>query len=403
MGRSKLLCIEDRVFDRERVRRIGIIFLCFEAAVFVWTILAGHSLVGGNGEPRWIDFGTTWISGGFALSPHPASLYRLREYATAVREFFPSVPNDPNYFHLSYPPTLMLFSWPLWLMPYFIAFGAWLVATFALFYLAGRQILPGPAAFLLPASIPFAVIINAQLGQNGFLTAGLIGLCLALLNRRPVAAGIILGALSFKPQFGVLFPMALALGRYWRAFIAAAITTSVLAVAAAAAFGGDVWSAQLATLATFDSNLNPDAQIEILHQSAFGWLHWAGATPIIAWAVQIVATMVVIVIVGIIWFRPGPYALKAAALSIGAVAATPYVLTYDLCVLAIALAFFLRDAIDRGFLPGERTLLLLLFLVSLMLAKPIAPVLYLGLFILVIRRRTYSTPQTAPAATASLA
>ena len=52
-------------------------------------------------------------------------------------------------------------------------------------------------------------------GQNGFLTAALIGGALGLLERRPALAGICLGLLTYKPQFGLLFPFVLIADRRW--------------------------------------------------------------------------------------------------------------------------------------------------------------------------------------------
>ena len=53
------------------------------------------------------------------------------------------------------------------------------------------------------------VFHNIQVGQNGFLTAALIGGVLEFMERRPAMAGVCLGLLTYKPQFGVLVPVAL--------------------------------------------------------------------------------------------------------------------------------------------------------------------------------------------------
>jgi len=44
-----------------------------------------------------------------------------------------------------------------------------------------------------------------------------------LLERRPVAAGLLFGLLCYKPHFGLLVPVALASGGYWRSFAAASL------------------------------------------------------------------------------------------------------------------------------------------------------------------------------------
>ena len=65
------------------------------------------------------------------------------------------------------------------------------------------------------------------------------------------------------------------------------------------------------------------------------------------------------------------YELKAAALAVGCLLATPYVLDYDLVVLAIAIAFFARHGFANGFRDYEITLLAAAWVVPL-LARGIA-------------------------------
>ena len=70
---------------------------------------------------------------------------------------------------------------------------------------------------------------------------------LANLNTRPLVAGLLFGLLAYKPQFGVMIPLALAAGHYWRSFAAAAVTVLFLALAvtfcSAQAYGRPSWQA----------------------------------------------------------------------------------------------------------------------------------------------------------------
>ena len=72
----------------------------------------------------------------------------------------------------------------------------------------------GPETLLIAAAFP-AVFVNIGHGQNGFLTAALLGGALHLLDRRPWLAGVLIGLLAYKPQFGVLIPIALLASRRW--------------------------------------------------------------------------------------------------------------------------------------------------------------------------------------------
>lgn len=53
---------------------------------------------------------------------------------------------------------------------------------------------------------------NGLQEQSGFLTAALFGSALVMLDRRLVLAGLLLALLAFKPQFGLLIPLALIAG-----------------------------------------------------------------------------------------------------------------------------------------------------------------------------------------------
>ena len=67
-------------------------------------------------------------------------------------------------------------------------------------------------------------------------------------------------------------------------------------------------------------------------------------------------------------------------------AVTPYVQIYDLCMLPIAMAFLVRDGLSRGFLPGERTAILIVFASLFLLLFPIGPLIYALILFLIARR-----------------
>jgi len=92
------------------------------------------------------------------------------------------------------------------------------------------------------------------------------------------------------------------------------------------------------------------------------------------------------VAVWVVWAKPIPYSLKAAIVCVGAVMVSPYLLAYDLCILSIAVAFLVRDGLSRGFLPGERTGLLICFGGLFPVATPVAPMICAVLFFLIVRR-----------------
>jgi arabinofuranan 3-O-arabinosyltransferase len=213
-----------------------------------------------------------------------------------------------------------------------------------------------------------------------------MGISLNFAERQPWLSGIFLGFLTYKPQFGILFPLALVASRNWRALCSATATSLALGVGAACAFGYRGWPAFMSSLLGRNSSLSPDGGVELKLQSIYGLLHWAGASAWISWTVHLTVAVVVAAMVGALWAKPIPYSLKAAILSIGAVTVSPYLLAYDLCILSIAVAFLVRDGMSCGFLPGERTGLLICLAGLFPVATPVAPMICAVLFFLIARR-----------------
>src|SRR4029077_20450455 len=105
-----------------------------------------------------------------------------------------------------------------------------------------RAIVGRNFGFLLALALP-VVFSNALVGQNGFRTAAVIGGTLYLLPVRPPLAGVCLGFLTYKPQYGLLFPLVLVASGRWKVFFSAALTATNLALASAVAFGVESWAA----------------------------------------------------------------------------------------------------------------------------------------------------------------
>ena len=228
------------VFGRWRLLAYGYTFSALYAAFFLYVYWYGFWLVNENGAIICHDFTYFWVAGCQALHGGAAPLHDLPAFK-AVQDSSAGLGHSP-YSLLSYPPTFTLILVPVAMLPYVAAFLSWdsatLAGSVAVIYLIVRR---QPAISLMLAS-PFAAW-NFLIGQNGFLTASLLGGSLLFLERRPMLAGVFIGCLTYKPQFGILFPVALIAARQWRACVGAALTAIFLAAASVAAFGVDAWVA----------------------------------------------------------------------------------------------------------------------------------------------------------------
>jgi len=324
------------------------------------------------------------LSGKFAASGEAAQIFDHSAFSAAQIALF-GREGCAFFTPFVYPPTFLFFTYPLGWLAYLAAFALWILVTLLLYQAAVYAIIRRSTA-VVAAMAPFAVAVNIDFAHNGFITAGLIGLSLVLLERRPWLAGIFLGLLTYKPHIGVLFPLALLASRNWRALASATLATVILGIGAAFAFGPEGWSSFFHALADRQSSLSPDTRVPLALHSVFGLLRWAETGARVAWGGHLLVAAIVALTVWVVWAKPIPFSLKAAVLCIGSAMISPYILFYDLCILSIAVLFLVRDAMARGFLAGERTVILICFAALFLVQVPIGPVVCTALLTLAARR-----------------
>ena len=383
-GSNKLTAIEDRVFTQRRISFYGLGIAVAYLLSLAWRLVHGQWVILPDGRLRCVDFGWMWLSGRFAASGNSAKIFDYSTFSAAQIALF-GHDNCPFITPYVYPPTYLFMTYFLGFMPYLIAFAAWVLATLFLYGTAVYAIIPRRAA-VIAAMSPFFVTVNADFGHNGYITPALVGFSLASSERRPWLSGIFLGLLSYKPHIGVLFPLALLASRNWRALASASVATAIFGIGAAFAFGFEGWASFFHTLLTRQSTLSPDAAVPLALHSVFGLLRWVGTSGPVSWGGHLIVAGMVALTVWMVWARPIPFPLKAAVLCIGSAMVPPYILFYDLCILSIAVAFLVRDGMSRGFLPGERTVILICFAALFLVQIPIGPVVCATLFFLAARR-----------------
>ncbi len=388
---------------RERIRLIAAAVLIASVAGFLYLVVTANGAVDQQGRPLGTDFSDVYAAGTYVLDGDPEAPFDpARQHAREQKLFGEATP----FYGWHYPPFFLLAAAALALMPYGIALAVWQAVTLGLYLLTIRAIvrswLQGHAAigippdWLLLASAFPAVLINIGHGQNGFLTAALLGAALMQLDRRPLLAGILFGLLAYKPQFGLLIPVALGATGRWRTVATAAVTVALLALATTLAFGPHVWQAFLdSTRFTRLVALEQGDTGWYKIQSLFAWARMWGASVTVAYALQ--AALVVALGAALIWLwrSTTAYPLKAAALCLAAILATPYTFDYDMMVLAPAIAFVAVDGFARGFGPWEKTALAALWLVPLVARSvahvtliPLGVPMMVAIFILLLQRST---------------
>ncbi len=355
-----------------RIRGYSLIVLALGFAMLVGLAVSGDGLLDYQGRPLGTDFSNVYAAGQWVLEGRPEAPYSpALQHEMEKRIFGAATP----FYGWHYPPVFLGVAALLALMPYLAALLVWQAATFALYLLTMRAILPMQSALLSAIAFP-AVLINIAHGHNGFLSAALFGGGLVLLTRRPRIAGWLLGLLIYKPQLGVLIPVALSAGRHWRAFVAAAAMVVALVVLSWSVFGAGSWSAFRDSL-EFTRTVVLEQGGTGFHkiQSPFAAMRLLGAPVEVAYAAQLAAVCTVAVLVFILWRSEVAFALKAAALLSAALIATPYVLDYDLLVMAPAIAFVAAHGLKHGFIDYEKSSLAFCWIAPL-ISRSLAEIIF---------------------------
>jgi alpha-1,2-mannosyltransferase len=395
----------------ERARLVALAVL---AASLIGLVYIGATATGLNdysSRPIGSDFSNIYAAGTYVLEGEPAKPFDpAAQHAREQAIFGAATP----FYGWHYPPFFLGLAALLATMPYLVALAVWQGVTLVLYVLAVRAVvlpcLPSEAGvlwLLLTLAYP-AVFINIGHGHNGFLTAALFTAALLVLDSRPILSGIMIGCLAYKPQFGLLIPLVLVVTGRWRVVAAAAAAVALMALAVTLAFGIEVWRAFLDSSAfTREVVLEQGGTGWHKIQSLFSWARMWGAGIPLAYGIQAIATVAVGIALVIIWRSRASFAVKAAALLIGSILATPYSLDYDLMLIAPAIAFLAAEAMARGAgpkdIPWEKTLLAMLWIVPL-IARSFAqfthiplgvPVMVLSFTWLVYRAVYTDTPDVA--------
>src|SRR5450631_2030486 len=341
----------------ERMRLVALALLAAFVLGAGFLIATSNGLNDRFGRPLGTDFSNIYAAGTYVLEGQPAAPFDpARQFAREQAIFGQAT----QFYGWHYPPFFLGLAGLLATMPYWLSVLVWQSVTLLLYLLAMRAILlippplageggqptgrrvappddklhwpgggrsqsiqvtpPGsslreepPSPFgggiekqwlLLALAFP-AVFINLGQAHNGFLTAALVGTALVMLVERPILAGILIGCLAYKPQFGLLIPLVLIASGRWRAFAAAAVTVAVMTIAVTLAFGVDVWSAFLASTKfsrTVVLEQGDTGWYKI--QSVFSWVRLWGGGIALAYALQAAVTLVVAAALAWLWRSP---------------------------------------------------------------------------------------------------
>jgi hypothetical protein len=199
--------------------------------------------------------------------------------------------------------------------------------------------------------------------------------------------------MAFKPHLALAIPFALIFARRWTTLGAAAVAAAVFCFASLVAFGPSTWTSFFTDAsfarAALENNLVGDEKM----QSVFASVRLLRGSLALAWGAQILTGLSAVAAVFLLQRRAFRTAAEAPAVVCAGLLASPFALDYDLTLLAVPLVWLLGEGGRSVFLPYEKALMALAFVLPLIsrfvagaFGLPLAPLTITALLLLILRR-----------------
>jgi hypothetical protein len=348
--------------NRERISIYSRIILALFLAIFVG--MSKHNLVDPKGKPVGCDVVTFWAASRLALEGHAQDAYNMPLLFKA--ELSGATLPSQKCLAWFYPPSFYLVVLPLALLPFIAAYWAFSLSTLGAYLLVLRRIVRGKTAMWCLVAFS-GLWMNLVIGQNAFLTAAIAGSALLCIERRPLLAGLFIGLLAIKPHLALLFPVALIAIGAWRTMITAAVTAITFMAIGTATLGAAVLKGWLASLGVARLFLETGYLIWEDMPSMFAFARLLGIPVTWAYLLQGVVAVGAVVVVWRVWRTCHNRNLRGAALMTATFLVSPYVFYYDLAGLAFPIVWLALDGQRNGWLPGERELLVIAWLLPMLM------------------------------------
>ena len=336
-------------------RRLGLccgVLLAIEATIFLFLVAGTHGWIVPIEHATTTDFASFYAAGKLANAGTPQLAYdQAAHYAMEQAVTAPGI----EYQFFNYPPVYLILCAALAQLPYLVAFVAFIGLTLLLYLAVAGRILDDRSGTALLALLSFPMVFwTIGLGQNAFLTAALFGLATLWIDCRPLVAGLLFGLLCYKPHFGLLVPIALAAGGYWRSFAAAAVSAGALMLGSLLLFGWETWHGFFVTAGASHAVYESGRILFAGFANPFGAVRLVGGPVAVAYAVQGAAMLFAAALVFTVWRYRLSLPIRAATLAAASVVAAPVAIFYDLMLGTIAACWLMHDE-NHPISPIEKT------------------------------------------------
>ena len=258
-----------------------------------------------------------------------------------------AVSGSQSFMPWTYPPQFDLLVASLALLPLGVAYGLFTAGTLVTYLATLRRIAGESFAVVLIVLFP-AIVIMIACGQNGFLTATLIGLTCLGLQRNRALAGLPLGLMIIKPHLAIASAIYTLVTRRWSTALVAIATVVTTSGLATILLGPEVWLAFLGGMR--------EARIFLEHGyyplfrmiSPYAALHSFGFPARIAIAAQVLVAAFSLSVVCLAVYRRLELRQSLGLTAIASLLISPYAYDYDLPIYGVGFALLLPDLVRLG-------------------------------------------------------
>lgn len=350
--------------EAARAKLIAVAVVCIPYALFCATIYAINLskqpaqdwMVYYSAVRAYLDGNLPLIFDGERLTEH-------------LNSYFADWLSRPLTYHpWLYPPSFLLLLLPFGVLSFGMSWAVFQATTFgALVAAIWLTVDRAYRRWLQVASLLFApaALYTVGTGQNSFLTTALLVGGFGLLRRHPIASGVLLGLLTYKPQLWMMVPVALVAAAQLRILAVAVATAAMLAGASLVVIGPEAWSSWLGMMMSPNT---PAAQQFIAWNRLSGEAIYtnliaAGAPSVAANIGQAVAGLLA---ASAVWwsYRRGAGEPQLIVLLAATVIAAPHVSIYDTVLLVVAATLLFAHGLETGFRRGELIVPVLVWMIQ---------------------------------------
>jgi alpha-1,2-mannosyltransferase len=305
--------------------------------------MATPGLLDREGQLKGADFLHFYVLGNIARMHAGDLLYDAHRQAFLAQQLIHQIPNEtylpvygPQFSLLFLPIAGLSYGWAAaaWMLTSTLAYGicCWLVLR-----CCSRLREDKPTVLILAAAFPGFFYLVAS-GQNS--AVALISFTAAFLcfkAKRSLLAGMALGILMYKPQFGLMAAVLFVLMLDWRVVVGALITGLGQLAAGGLYYGKSALTAYWTGLVHINDNASAlEPHLSRMHSLRSFWqmlLPWHG----LATVLYVVTALGVVAVTLWCWRSKAPIELRYAIFLLGSTLVDPHLTDYDLVVLMPAL------------------------------------------------------------------